>query len=190
MRLLRPRRRPAELTCTRSSTVIVIRSSGSSSSGRRKSSTCWMQDPAWLHVCLAALTAGGTILISHCSTPSGLCSSELLGWNRLVPTDGNRSVRTTLVSARRSGFCRDLIRGGIIGGVPHSKPRLEMLVFANLDHTALSGRRNVAATASGGNQRRHQKKMKALAPKSTAGILFCACLVFSFSADAFDLNDT
>jgi hypothetical protein len=32
--------------------------------------------------------------------------------------------------------------------------------------------------------------MKALAPKSAAGILFCACLVFSFSADAFDLNGT
>ncbi|MGB9271393.1 MAG: hypothetical protein WCB74_19585 [Pseudolabrys sp.] len=38
--------------------------------------------------------------------------------------------------------------------------------------------------------RRNKKKMKALAPKSAAGILFCACLVFSFSADAFDLNGT
>ena len=38
--------------------------------------------------------------------------------------------------------------------------------------------------------RRRKKKMKALAPKSAAGILFCACLVFSFSADAFDLNGT
>jgi hypothetical protein len=38
--------------------------------------------------------------------------------------------------------------------------------------------------------RRHQKKRKARMSKSAAGMLVCACLMFSFSANAFDLNGT
>jgi hypothetical protein len=38
--------------------------------------------------------------------------------------------------------------------------------------------------------RRHQNKRKARTSKSAAGMLFCACLMFSFSANAFDLNGT